>query len=201
MKFYYSSSACSLAVRITLNELNLAYQAIAVDLKTKKTQEGQDFLAINPKGAVPTLMLDSKEVLTENQVILQYLADTYSAHQLLAPVGEIRRYHILEWLNYVATEIHKSFGVLFFPAITEEMKTKVYLPMIHKKLAYLNQHLSDNFYLMGDAFTLPDAYLYVVLRWTTPLHIDLKGYPAILSYMKKMSARPSVVQSLEQEQS
>lgn len=200
MKFYYCRSACSLVVRIILNELKRPYEEIEVDLRAKKTKSGQDFLTINPKGAVPAIALDSGEVLTENQVILQYLADTTPAQKLLAPVGELRRYRTLEWLNYVATELHKTIGMFFNPALTDELKSKVYMPLITKKLNFLNEHLAEKTYLMGEEFTLPDAYLFVILRWTYHFKIDLSAYSSIELFMRHMAMRPAVVDALQQEE-
>lgn len=199
MKFYYTSSACSLAVRIILNELKRPYEAIEVDLRAKKTKTGQNFLEINPKGAVPALTLDNDEVLTENQVILQYLADTTKGQKLLAPITDIRRYHTLEWLNFIATELHKSLGLFFNPALNDETKTKVYLPLINSKLKFVNEHLARNAYLMGEDFTLPDAYLFVILRWAYYFKLDFSTYLHLERFMRLMVTRPSVSEALEQE--
>lgn len=199
MKFYYTKSACSLAVRIVLNELEKKYENVEVDLKAKKTTTGEDFLAINPKGAVPTIALDNGEVITENQVIMQYLCDTTKGQQLLAPVGDMARYHTLEWLNYVSTEMHKTLGALFNPNLEESTKEKMYLPMIKAKLQYLNNHLAKNTYLTGEHFTLPDAYLFVILRWTYYFKIDISSYTHVEKFMQHMATRPSVIESLKQE--
>lgn len=200
MKFYYCRSACSLAVRIVLNELKRPYEAIEVDLRTKKTETGQDFLTINPKGAVPTIALDNGEVLTENQVILQYLADTTKEQNLLAPIGELKRYHTLEWLNYVATELHKSIGMFFNTKLTDEVKDTIYMPMITHKLKFVDEHLSKNTYLMGGNFSLADAYLFVILRWAHYFKMDLSSYPHIEQFMKHVGERPSIVEALKQEE-
>ncbi len=199
MKFYYCRSACSLAVRIILNELNFQYQEIEVDLKAKKTTTGEDYYAINPKGAVPAIVLDNGDLLTENQVILQYLADVSKAHEVLAPVGDLKRYHTLEWLNYIATELHKSIGIFFNPAINEEMKKTIYLPLINTKLVYVDQRLAKHRYLMGSDFSLPDAYLFVIMRWAYHFKIDLSIYPYIEAFMQRMATRPSVTNALAQE--
>ncbi|MFJ1268052.1 glutathione transferase GstA [Legionella lytica] len=200
MKFYYCKSACSLAVRIILNELDFSYQDVEVDLKAKKTKNDEDFWAINPKGAVPAIMLDNGQVLTENQVILQYLADTAKEQKVLAPIGDLKRYHTLEWLNYVATELHKSIGMFFNPALTEEMKKDIYMPMIQAKLKFVNEHLGKSTYLMGEQFTLPDAYLFVILRWAYYFKMDLSAVPHIEKFMQHLKTRPSVAKALQQEQ-
>ncbi len=200
VKLYYYKAACSLVVRIILNELAIEFQDEAVDLRAKVTASGDNFLTINPKGAVPTLVLDNGDVITENQVILQYLADTTSGQKLLAPVGDIKRYHTLEWLNYMATELHKSLGLFFAPGVTDEFKSEVLTPMIQKKFGYIDQHLSHNTYLMGDHFTLPDAYLFVMVMWTHYFKLDLSAYSHLTKYIGHMQQRPSVINSLKQEE-
>lgn len=200
MKLYYCKSACSLVIRIIMNELDLAFDDEAVDLRTKKTASGGDFLTINPKGAVPAIRLDNGDVLTENQVILQYLADTTTGQSVLAPVGDLKRYHTLEWLNYIATELHKSIGMFFNPSLPEEMKNNVLTPMILMRFNRINECLSKGPYIMGDHFTLPDAYLFVMVRWAYYFKMDLSAYKHLGQFMEIMHARPSVMKSLQQEE-
>src|SRR3990167_6389729 len=128
MKLYYTKGACSLVVRIIINELNINTEFESVNLSTKKTTTGRNFLEINPKGAVPTLEINPKEILTENAVILQYLADNAKATQLLPAIGDFNRYRVLEWLNYVATDLHKGIGILFNPAVTSELRDQLFMP-------------------------------------------------------------------------
>lgn len=199
MKLYYSKGACSLVVRIILNELALTASFESVDLKTKKTEKGSDFFSINPKGSVPVLLLDNGEILTENAIILQYLADTSKANSLLPALGDFNRYHVLEWLNFITTELHKSIGALFNPAITESMKNDIFLPMIKYKMTYVNRQLAGKKYLLGEDFTLPDAYLLVMLRWLYYLKVDFAEWPHIEDFFQRVSARPSVIASLKQE--
>jgi glutathione S-transferase len=200
MKLYYAKSACSLTVRIIINELGLESAFEQVDLTTKKTESGKDYLSINPKGAVPALDINDKgEILTENAVILQYLADSSKAYSLLPAIGDFKRYRVLEWLNFVATECHKKIGILFLPSITAELKNGVIMPMIKEKLGFINSHLQNNEYLLGQDFTLPDAYLFVVLRWAYYFKLDLSTWPNILRYMETLNQRPSIVLSLKQE--
>lgn len=198
MKFYYSKSACSLAVRIILNELNCAFQEEEVDLRAKKTRSDENYLTINPKGAVPAIRLDNGDLLTENQVILQYLADTTPGSKLLAPIGDMKRYHTLEWLNYISTELHKPVGLFFNPNLSEEAKS-FFMPMILARFKYINEHLAQDSYLMGEDFTLPDAYLFVILRWAHYFKMDLTAYRHLDQFMKDVAARPSVMLSLQQE--
>lgn len=196
MKLFYSKGACSLVVRIILNELKLPFEEMAVDLKTKKTADGENYFTINAKGVVPVIQLNNGEILTENQVILQYLTDTTSDQKLLAPVKELKRYHTLEWLNFISTELHKLIGSLFHP---EAIKTEITLPMISMRLDIVNKRLENGPYLMGEEFTLPDAYLFVVMRWAHFLKIDLSPYPHLNALIELLYKRPSIVKSLEQE--
>lgn len=198
MKLYYSKGACSLTVRIIINELGVISEYESVDLATKKTESGKDFLTINPKGAVPTLQTDDGEILTENAVILQYLADKYNATQLLAPVNEFKRYRILEWLNYVGSELHKTVGALFNAKLPPEMKENVTIPLIHARLNFVEKKLQGK-YLMADEFTLPDAYLFVVLRWVKYFKFDLNQWPKLHTYFNELINRPSIKKSLEEE--
>ncbi|HAZ7574402.1 glutathione transferase GstA [Legionella sp. PATHC032] len=199
MKLYYCRGACSLVVRIILNELGLNFQDEEVDLKVKKTAGGDDFFKINPKGAVPTLVLDNGDVLTENQVILQYLTDTTPGQKLLAAVGESKRYHTLEWLNYISTELHKSLGMFFNPTVSEELKSKILTPLVMTRFAYTNTRLAKGSYLMGNEFSLPDAYLFVMVSWAKYFKLDLSRYEHLAKFMDLMQARPSVAKSLQQE--
>lgn len=199
MKLYYSSGACSLVVRIILNELDLNFESEAVDLKTKKTQTGQDFKAINSKGSVPALLIDTGELLTENQVILQFLADSYSGEKLLAPVPNFKRYRTLECLNYISTELHKSIGLYFNPLLSESEKNKAILPGIIARFSFLNDQLSNKSYLMGEEFTLPDAYIFVMIHWAKHLNMELAPFSNLNSLYERLKAHPSVVKSLKEE--
>lgn len=200
MKLYYSKSACSLVVRIVLNELNIPFADEAVDLRTKKTASGADYLAINFKGAVPAIELDDGEVITENQVILQYLADSTKGQKALAAVGDIRRYRTLEWLNYISTELHKTFGSLFNPNFPEEIKMNIIVPMLVQRFTTVSNKLANKNYIMGDEFTLPDAYLFVMLRWAQKFKIDLAACGNLEAFMVRMQERPAVIDSLAQEE-
>jgi glutathione S-transferase len=200
MKLYYSKGACSLVVRITLNELGVVFETESVDLKTKKTETGKNFLSINPKGAVPTLVLDEGEVLTENAVILQYLADTSENGTMLLPeVGSLERYRVLEWLNFATTELHKTFGVLFNADVPQEIKDRIFIPLIKKKFKYISQSLGNRKYIAADHFTLPDAYLFVMMRWALFMKIDFKECSNLAKYFNELSDRKSIKESLKQE--
>lgn len=199
MKLYYSKGACSLVVRIIINEIGIHSEYESVNLKTKETATHQNFLAINPKGAVPTLELQG-EILTENLVIQQYLADEYEATELLPPVRDIRRYQILACSNFITTEIHKNFSNLFNPTIPQELKDSIYTNIIKNKLGFLNDQLENNPYLMGDHFTLPDAYLFVMLLWAKKFKINLTEWNRFPDYSKTLQNRPSIIKSLEEEE-
>lgn len=199
MKLYYSRGACSLAVRIIINELKLPCKYEAVDLKTKQTENGTDFLTINPKGAVPTLETKDGNILTENTVILQYLADTNHATDLLPAVGDFARYRVLEWLNYITTELHKSFTPLFNHALSADIKKTIFIPIIKTKLNFVNKQLTKH-YLLGDKFTLPDAYLVVMLNWAMYFKFDLQEWPNLARFHTELKQRSSVQAALEQEQ-
>jgi glutathione S-transferase len=200
MKLYYCKGACSLVVRIILNELDISFEDEAVDLRNKKTADDGNYLDINPKGTVPALGLDNGDILTENQAILQYIVDNHPSQKLLPAVGDIKRYHTLEWLNYISTELHKSMGMFFNPFVTDDIKTNILTPLVMMRLKYLNERLTHGSYLMGNAFSLPDAYLYVMLSWAHYFKLDLKSYEALNHFFEVMHARPSIIMSLKQEQ-
>lgn len=199
MKLYFSRGACSMGPRIIINELNLQCEYESVDLQTKKTETGNDFFKINPKGSVPTLELDNKEVLTEAAVILQYLAFVGKSSTLLPPESDFTRFRVLEALNFVATEMHKGVGVLFNQKLTEETKNDVYRPLIKTKLALINNKLGKTKYFVDDTFTLPDAYLFVILTWVNHFKFDLNKYPNVKRYFDDLQKRPSIQQTLQQE--
>jgi len=198
MKLYYSKGACSLAVRITLHEIGIPCEFESVDLKTKQTQTGSDHLKTNPKGAVPALALDDGTVLTENIVIQQYLAEKYQAHQLLPTPENFNRYRVLEWLSFVATDLHKNCTPFFIPQISEETK-EIYKKFLKNKLAFVDQHLSHHTYLAGDHFTLPDSYLFVVLRWMSHIGISVAEYKNLSRFFDEVKNRKAVKQALEEE--
>jgi glutathione S-transferase len=198
MKLYYATGACSLAVHIVINELNLPCEYESVDLHTKKTKTGVNFLEINPKGEVPTLVLDNGQVLTENAVIQQYLADQHPS-PLLPNKEDFRHYRVLEWLNFVSTDIHKGFGPLFSSDVPQALKESLFIPNIKKKFAYVDQQLANNTFLTGNEFALPDGYNFVLLTWLKPLKVDLAQWPNITRFFNAVKARPAVHKSLEEE--
>lgn len=198
MKLYYSPGACSLAPHIVLREAGYAHELEKVDIPNKKTASGADYWQINPKGYVPALQLDDGTVLSEVGVILQYLADHRPEAQLAPTAGSMARYHLMEWLNFVATEVHKSIGALFNPKMTPEMK-EVQLGVIGRRLGALEKMLAGKQYLMGDAFSVADAYLYTVLNWSRPHKIDLAQWPGIHAFVARIGARPQVREAMRAE--
>jgi glutathione S-transferase len=190
MKLYYSPGACSQAPHILLHEIGLSHDAERVDLKAKKTENGGDFLAINPKGAVPALELDSGDVLTENAVILQYLGDRSSVGEVLPPLGNFRRYRVLELVNFITTELHKRFAYLFNRKAGEDTKALV-MEELGQKLDYIDAELGEGPFLMGDELTLPDPYLFVITGWTDKF-IGLDRWPNLRAFRERMLERPSV---------
>lgn len=198
MKLYYSPGACSLAPHIVAHEAGLQIGLERVDIPNKKTADGGDFWQVNPKGYVPALVLDSGDVLTEVAVVCQYLADQNPGTGLMAAAGTIERYHQLEALNFAATEMHKQIGALFNPAMTAEMK-EVQKGVIDRRLSALEKLLQDKQYIMGDQFTVADAYLFTVLRWTHFHKIDLAKWPNIKAYEARVAARPMVHKAMMAE--
>ena len=198
MKLYYAPGACSMAPHIVARETGVIPELIKVDIPSKKTADGGDYWAINPKGYVPALQLDSGEVLTEVGVIIQYLADQKPESGLAAKPGSMERYHQMEAVNFAATEVHKQIGALFNPKMTPEMK-EVQLGTIDRRLTPLDKALAGKQYIMGDKFTVADAYLFTVLSWAAPLKLDLSKWPNIQAFLGRVAARPKVQETLKAE--
>ena len=190
MKLYYSPGACSQAPHILLHEIGLAHDAARVDLKSHTLEDGSSYLQVNPKGSVPALELDSGEVLTENAVILQFLGDRASWPEVLPPLGDFRRYRVLELVNFITTELHKSFAPLFSAAAGDETKT-FFREQIAKKLDYLEGKLGSGPFLMGEDLTLPDPYLFVITGWAAKM-IGLDRWPNLSAFRERMMQRPAV---------
>lgn len=198
MKLYYSPGACSMAVHIVARETGVPVELVKVDIPNKKTERGDDYWKVNPKGYVPALGLDSGDVLTEVGVICQYLSDQRPAAALLSRFGTPERYREMEWLNFAATEIHKQLGALFNPKMTSEMK-EVQLGVIERRFNALEKMLAGKTYVMGDRFTAADAYLFTVLNWTGPLKIDLGRWPNIKALHARVGQRPKVQETMKAE--
>lgn len=198
MKLYYAPGACSLSPHIVLREAGLPVELVKVDLRGKKTESGEDFSAINPKGSVPAVKLDDGELLTEGAIIVQHIADKAPGKKLAPANGTKERMRLQEWLNYIASEVHKGIGQLFNPAMPEDYKTAVKSGLAARQLPYLEKALAGREYLLGD-FSAADAYLFTVLNWTAHHKIDLSAFPNITGYMKRVAARPAVQEAMKAE--
>jgi glutathione S-transferase len=198
MKLYFAPGACSLSPHIALQESGLPYTTEKVDLRAKKTASGADYLEINPKGYVPALVLDNGEVLTEGPAIVQYIADQAKDKQLRPAAGTVEHYHLLEWLNFISAEIHKGFGPLFNPASTDDAKTQA-LANLAKRFGQANKLLDGRDYLVGDAFSVADGYLFTILNWTKKVGPDLAGMPNLQAFHARIGARPAVQQVMRDE--
>lgn len=198
MKLYYSPGSCGLASQIALREAGQAFELVKVDFKTKTTVEG-DYLKVTPKGFVPALKLDDGDLLTEGAVILQWIADQHPDAKLLPAFGTRARYTALEWLNFVASDLHKGMAVMFSPFLDELTKKRFADGNLTNKFAYIDQHLSRNDYVLGAQFSVADAYLYNVLSWPRRVKIDITGYACIQKFMARMERRASVRAALEAE--
>ena len=198
MKLFLSPGACSLSPHIVLHEAGLAHDSERVDLKTHKTASGGDYYAVNPKGYVPALVLDDGTVLTEGPVIVQYLADRKPDSGLAPANGSLDRYRLQEWLGFISTEVHKQYSPLFNPAATDDTK-KLFIDRLHGRYAWLEQQLTAKQYLMGDRFTVADAYLFTVMNWAQRLKFDMSRYPNLMAYVGRVAARPAVQAAMRAE--
>jgi glutathione S-transferase len=200
MKLYYFPGACSLACDIALREAGLDFEMEKVDTKAKKTASGADYLALNPKGYVPTLVLDDGQTLTEASAILQYIADRKPEAGLAPVPGSIGRYRMLEWLNFIATEIHRGHTPLFrHAAALKDDAKEIFKGDLAQRFDYLAGTLQGKQYLLGDAYSIADAYLYTVLGWPRFVGIDLSRWPVLKDYWQRIGARPAVQAALKAE--
>jgi glutathione S-transferase len=197
MKLYFAPTACSLHPHILLRESGLKFDLVKVDLRTHKTATGADYYGINPKGYVPALELDNGQRLTENPAIAQYIADQVPDKKLAPPNGTLERYRLQEWLGFIGSEIHKAISPLFYP-ISEEGKKAAHEKIL-KRLGFVAKSLEGKQYLMGDQFTSPDAYMFVMLQWAQHLKIDTSQFPILKTYHERIAARPAVKAALEFE--
>ncbi len=201
MKLYYSPGACSLSPHIVAREGKLPVELSRVTFEgaTRTTAEGEDFFKVNPKGGyVPALRLDSGDVLAEGVAIIQYLADQSSV-TMTPEKGSMDYYRMLEWLTFISSELHKGFSPLFNSALPEDQKEAQKAKIIGR-LAYVESELGKHPYLLGDAFMLPDAYLYTILRWSKKFDMDLSGHPNITASMARMDGRDGVKEALKEEE-
>ncbi|HEY0586265.1 MAG TPA: glutathione transferase GstA [Pseudoduganella sp.] len=198
MKLYYAPSTCSLSPHIVLRELGLPFELVRVDNKTKQTSDGQDFLTINPKGYVAALQLDDERTLTEGPAIVQYLADLEPEAGLAPQAGTWDRLRLQEWLNFITSEIHAASAPLFNGALPEEAKA-IFRARLYKRFDYLQANLDKQDCLLGDSFSVADAYLFTVLGWCKFFQINLCPWPALPAYLDRIAARPAVQAALRAE--
>ncbi|HZP75336.1 MAG TPA: glutathione transferase GstA [Pseudolabrys sp.] len=198
MKLYFSPGACSLSPHIVLREAGLNFDLEQVDLKAKVTKGGRDFRQINPKGLVPVIEIDGGSVLTEGPAIVQYIADRAPQSGLAPANGSTERYQLQEWLNFITAEIHKTFTPLFKPNTPDAYK-QIAKDKLAEQFAYLDRHLASHQFLLGNSFTVADAYCFVVVGWSKFQNIDLAPYPNLKAYVERIAARPKVQEALKAE--
>lgn len=198
MKLYYHAGACSLSPHIVLQESGLAFETVSADLMAHQLEDGSDFYAVNAKGYVPVLELDNGERLTEGPAIVQYIADQVPAKHLVPPPGSFGRYRAQEWLNFISSELHKGIGFLFNPKQPDEAKALMREKALGR-LKWVDSQLRDRSYLMGEQFSVADAYLFTVTNWTGHTGIDISGLANLSAFMARMGARPAVQAALKAE--
>lgn len=204
MKLYYSAGTCSLAPHIVMAELNMAYELEAVNLKEKTIASG-DYRTISPKGQVPALKMDNGEILTEGAIISQYLADQKNEGLILGKFGTLERTRTLEWMNFVATEIHKNFSPLFgaeriYTSVETQNDVKNnYKKVLTDKFGYISEKLGTNDFLTGKQFTIADAYMFTCLSWSKLVGLDYSNYTNLTNFMKRVSERPAVIKAMKEE--
>lgn len=198
MKLFYSPGVCSLSPHIVLRETETPFELVKTDIRAKTTEGGGDFKTINPNGYVPALLLDDGTLLTEGPAIVQHIADQAGAIAIAPANGTIERTKMQSWLNFVSTEMHKGFSPLFNAEMPDAAK-ELFKAKLRDRLTFLDRHFATNDYLMGATYTLPDAYLFVVLRWAKPMAIDLAAYPKVQAFYSRIEARPAVQAALRAE--
>jgi len=198
MKLYYSAGACSLSPHIVLRESGLPFELLLASTKTHKLADGTDYYTINPKGYVPLLELDNGERLSEGPAIVQYIADQVPGKNLAPTNGTMARYRLQEWLNFITSELHKGFSPLFNPATPEDFKPAA-KGRLTDRFKWLDGQLEGKSYLMGEQFTVADAYLFTVANWSGFVGIDLSGLPNLAAYRARVAARPAVQEAMKAE--
>jgi len=198
MKFYYSPAACSLAVHIVLHETGQAHEAIQSSTKTHQLKDGTDFYRINPLGYVPFLVLDDGQTLREVSAIMQYLAAQAPEKKLVPAHDSMAHWRLQEWLSFISTELHKNFGPLFNPATPEDAKPAARQRVLGR-LQWVEGELGSKPYLLGEQFSVADAYLFTVTNWTQFVAVDISGLPQLQAYRERILARPSVQAAMKAE--
>lgn len=198
MKLFYSPGACSLVSHILLIETKLPFELVKVDTKAHKTEAGVDYYTINPKGSVPLLQLDDGQYLSEGPVIAQYIADKAGRADLMPKAGTLERYRVMEWQNYVTSELHKGYSPLFNPTFPAEGKP-YFVAALRRKFEWVSSQLRGKDFLTGANFTAADAYLFVVSRWSKFVNLDLADLPDLQAFIKRVSERPAVQAAIAAE--
>ena len=198
MKLFYSPGACSLAPHIILRETGTPFTLVKVDLGQHKTPEGSSYYELNPKGQVPLLALDDERTLSEGPVIAQYIAELAGKEDLLPPVGNFARYKVMEWQNYITSELHKSFSPLFDPRFDAATKA-LFIEQLGKRFKWVDSRLQGQAYLTGDTFTVADAYLFVIAGWAPRVGVDLSALSNLQAFLGRMAQRDSVKAALAAE--
>jgi glutathione S-transferase len=198
LTLYYSPGACSLSPHIVLREAGLAFELDKVSFGTKKTSDGGDFLAVNPKGSVPVLRLDDGQVLTEGPAIVQYLADLNPSAKLAPPAGTMERYRLQEWLNFITSELHKGFSPLFAKDTPADYKPIVTERLL-SRLAIVDRALEGRSFLLGEQFTVADAYLFVVTNWAAFVGLDIARFADLAAFRARVAERPAVQAAMAAE--
>ena len=198
MKLYFAKGACSLSPHIVLRELGLDFELESVDLKSKQTASGKNFYDINPLGYVPALQLDTGDILTEGPAITQFLADHFGKGNLAPENGTLERTRLQSWLNFISTEIHKSFSPLFNKSVSAEAK-QLATDHLKKRFAYVDSHLAHHEFLVTQSFTVADAYLFTVITWTKFVNFEVSSYPHLMSYFSRLLGRPGIRSALDAE--
>lgn len=198
MHLYYVPGACSLAPHIVAREVGMAVSPVKVDLATRLAEDGRPYAEVNPKGYVPALRLPGGEVLTEVAAVLQYLVDQAPDAALAPPPGTLARYRFVEWLTFISSEVHKGFGPLWNPAASTDVRTAT-VEKLGKRFAFLDAHLAGQPFLLGEAFTAADAYLFTVVSWAAYLKVDLTPFAHLRAFLDRVSSRPAVQAALRAE--
>lgn len=198
MKLYYAPATCAMAIDILLREIGQPFELIKVDTKQGQTEHGVDYATINEKGVVPVLEFDSGERLTEGPIIAQYVADKFGAEHLMPAPGTLARYRVMEWQNYITSELHKGFTPLFKPQVPDSVKP-LFKEFLRSRYEWLDRQLADQPFLTGETFTAADAYLFVVTNWAQFVDLDLGGLDNVAAFQKRVSGRPAVQEAMRAE--
>ena len=198
MKLYYSPGACSLSPHIALCEAELPYELVRVDIQQATLEDGSDYHSVNPFAYVPALALDNDEILLEGPAIEQYIADQVPGKQLAPAAGEVDRYRLQQWLNFISTELHKGLGALFNPVLPDEAR-ELFKGIVSQRLDIVAAQLENSPFIMGETFTVADGYLFTVLSWGPHINFKLTCWPALQAYLGRVATRPAVQKALAEE--